>query len=224
MAISDTHNRHEYVKIPECDILLHCGDYSGMGYKHEVIKFYKWLNEQPAKYKISIQGNHELYFEKNPEEMKKIALENCPGVYLLDNESVIIEGINIYGTPWTPYFFNWAYNGARNESEAALYNIPLLKPIMDKIPEDTDILLTHGPPWGILDEIVSPSGAPSGRFVGCQDLYNRVKIVKPDLHFFGHIHCGYGNKRQYGIDFYNVCICDENYQPNNPITIVEYEK
>jgi len=98
------------------------------------------------------------------------------------------------------------------------------------IPEDTDILVTHGPPYEILDEVFAVDGSSyrdhgmMPRYVGCVDLAARIKEVKPDLHIFGHIHSGHGQKHVNGVSHYNASICDEMYAPSNPITIIEYEK
>jgi len=224
VAISDTHNRHEEITIPECDILLHAGDYSGRGHEDEIKRFYTWLNKQPAKHKVSIQGNHELGWEKDPAKATKIAKTACPDVHLLYDQSVTLEGIKIWGTPVTPWFHDWAYNRARNEHEAAMYNIPLISEHYKNIPKDTNIILTHGPAYGILDELTYVDGTPKGQFVGCVDLLNKIKEIKPDIHVCGHIHCGHGQKSQDGTTFYNVSVCDEMYYPSNPVTIIEYIK
>ncbi len=218
----DAHDRHQHITTPEWDILIHAGDYSMRGYDAEITRFYKWLNEQPAKYKISIQGNHEMGWEKDPKNGVEIARKECPNVILLNNEMVTIEGINIYGMPDTPWFYDWAYNRARNEPEMLKYHVPLMKNYTDNIPNNTDILVSHGPPYGILDELTNMNGVPKGQFVGCEDLLQAVNRVKPDLHIFGHIHCGHGQKHILGTSFYNVAVCDERYKPSNPITKIEY--
>jgi Icc-related predicted phosphoesterase len=224
VAISDTHNKHRQLIIPECDILIHAGDFSSKGYEREVKDFYGWFDEQPANYKISVWGNHEIGCESNPENMKNIMYKECPNVIHLHDNSVEIAGINVYGSAWTPYFYNWAFNGARNEDAASLYKKPLMKDIVAKIPEDTDVLITHGPPSNILDELCYYDGPPNGQFVGCEDLLKRVKVIKPDLHLFGHIHCAYGQLHKYGTSFYNVANCDERYMATNPVTIIDYIK
>ncbi|PCI45820.1 MAG: metallophosphoesterase [Proteobacteria bacterium] len=222
VAISDTHNRHKELTIPECDILIHAGDYSFKGYDGEVKRFYSWLNKQPAKYKISIQGNHELGWESNPKGCKKIAMKECPDVILLDNEEVVIEGVKIYGFAETPWFYDWAFNRARSKAESEKYHVPLMKDNTDRIPKDVNILVTHGPPYGILDELLYVNGDPKGQFVGCEDLLKRVIEVKPDVHIFGHIHCGYGEKHIEGTSYYNASICDEMYSASNEVTVIDY--
>jgi Icc-related predicted phosphoesterase len=225
VCISDTHNKHRQIKIPDCDILISAGDYSSKGYDREIIDFYKWLNEQNANHIVSIQGNHELGWEANPEKCKKLALEHCPAVHLLEDQSINIEGINIYGSAYTPYFYDWAYNAGRTITEAAHYRKPFIGDIWAKIPENTNILVTHGPAYGILDELTYIDGTPKGQFVGCVELGKRINELKElDLHICGHIHCAHGQKHIDGVSYYNASICDEVYQVTNPITIIEYEK
>jgi Icc-related predicted phosphoesterase len=198
--------------------LIHCGDYSNAGYGHEIKSFFTWLEKQPAKHKIVINGNHELGFEANPKLAHALAKECCPDVHILNNSMITIEGINIYGYPETPYFLAWAYNRARTPAEVMLYGKPLMKDITDKIPTNTHILLTHGPAYGILDQTVD------NRYVGCDDLLSAINRVRPDLHFFGHIHhCGGREFHYNGTSHYNAAICDERYFPSNPVTVVEYD-
>src|ERR1700722_16407724 len=92
-AISDVHNKYQNLIIPECDILISCGDYSFRGEPKEVKDFHTWFNYQPGKYKISVQGNHELGVEKNFGASKLIALEECSNCYFIDEGLVEIEGL-----------------------------------------------------------------------------------------------------------------------------------
>jgi Icc-related predicted phosphoesterase len=224
VAISDTHNRQEEIKIPECDILLHAGDYTLRGHDDELNRFFEWLGKQPAKHKVMINGNHEVGFEANPKNGHAIAQKHCPGVEILFDRAVTVEGVKIWGTPVTPWFYDWAYNRARNEHEAAMYNIPLISEHYKNIPKDTNIILTHGPAYGILDELTYVDGTPKGQFVGCEDLLEKINEIKPDIHICGHIHCAHGEKHINGTSFYNAAVCDEMYWPSNPITIIEYVK
>lgn len=212
VAISDTHNRHSKLVIPECDILIHAGDYSSRGTVDEVRRFYTWLNLQPAKHKISVQGNHELGVQHDFENMKALALSLCPSVHFIEEGLVEVEGLKIWGSAYTPWFHNWAYNVVRFDE---------IKKHWDRIPEDTDILVTHGPPFGVLDELVRYNGEKTGNYAGCEELLLAVQRVRPAIHIFGHIHCGHGKLEQDGTTFYNVSICDEGYSASNPITVIE---
>lgn len=216
VAISDVHCKWNKIEIPECDILISAGDYSFKGEKHVVEDFHKWLNKQDAGYIISVQGNHELWVEKHFEQAKEIAEKVCPGVHFIgDGQAVDIEGIKIYGSADTPFFYNWAWNVQRGPNIAAKWA---------KIPDDTEILVTHGPPQGILDIVPYANGTPKER-VGCYDLFNRIQqLEKMKIHIFGHIHHSHGYQYFNGKQFYNASICDEQYMPTNPITIIDYEK
>ncbi len=239
VAISDTHNRHKSIKEFKNvnslgqeqeplggDLIIHAGDATGRGESGEIEPFLKWYSELDFRHIILVPGNHDFGFERNPTRFRKICEDL--GIILLDHKSIEIEGIKIFGSPWTPWFYDWAYNGARNISEQLQYSkqqrlIPLMNDLWKDIPNDTNILITHGPPYEILDELTYVDGTPKGQFVGCVDLAERVKEIKPDLHFFGHIHSGHGQKHLNGTSFYNVAICDEMYGPSNPVTIIDYE-
>ncbi len=215
VAISDVHCKWNKLRIPECDILISCGDYSFRGEDHVVRDFHKWLNKQDARYVVSVQGNHELGVEKDFNNAKRIAEEACPGVYFIDEGLVEIEGLKIWCSAITPFFCDWAWN--RHSYE--------IQEHWDKIPEGIDILATHGPPYGILDQTTYSTGEIRPEHLGCPKLMERIKIVKPSLHFFGHIHTPGGRQAHvFGTSFYNAAVCDEMYCPTNPITIVEFNK
>lgn len=235
VAISDTHNRHKQIKdfhteysqgeekIPlGGDIIIHAGDATGRGERGEVEAFLKWYGELDFSHRIFVPGNHDFLFEKADHRAREMCKQY--GITLLIDESVVIDGVKIHGSPYTPWFYDWAFNRARHLNEAQFRQIKEIKPHWDLIPDDTNVLITHGPPYGILDELLFVDGTPKGQFVGCEELLKRIKQVKPDLHFFGHIHCGHGQKHIDGTSFYNVAVCDEMYCPTNPVTIVEYEK
>lgn len=216
VGISDTHNRHNKLVIPECDILIHAGDATGMGRESEVRNFAKWFDKQDAGHLIWVPGNHEKDFEDCLPHSLEWFKEECPTGIILINESVNIEGINIYGSPVTPWFYDWAWNVHRHQIKKYWNNIPL----------NTDILITHGPPHQILDEIVYANGDPKGEFVGCWELSDRIKDLKQlKHHLFGHIHFWGGQTvAKDGILYHNLSICDEAYMPSNPITIIDYIK
>lgn len=213
VAISDTHNRHKQIEIPPCDILISAGDWSFQGMHSETESFAKWLNKQEAGYIVVVPGNHERTFEKMLPESRKWITDNCPAAHLLIDESVVIEGFKIHGSPVQPWFHNWAWNRERG---------PDIKKHWDMIPDDTNVLITHGPPAGILDIVYQVDGVTPRERVGCHDLYEKVMSLK-DLkhHIFGHIHCSYGHQEHNGKHFWNAAICDEMYAPSNPIHIID---
>lgn len=213
VAISDTHGKWKNLQIPECDILISCGDYTFGGEKHLVKNFHEWLNKQDAGHIISVQGNHEKWVEKNFQEAKDVAERACPGVHFIEHGLVEIEGIKIFGSAWTPWFCDWAWNAKRGAD---------IKRHWDQIPEDIDMLITHGPPANILDVVYQADGVTARDRVGCHDLMQKImRCPKLKHHFFGHIHGSHGSKTFHDKNFYNVTICDEQYMPTNPITVIE---
>lgn len=227
VAISDTHSQHQKIKIPKCDILLHSGDESFRGTKEELKTFASWLNEQEAGYILWTPGNHSVDFEKNWPESKNWLLDYCPSLHILNHESIVIEGIKFFGSPWSPiYGTDWAYNGARILAEQALYRKPLLKDLWKQIPDDTQILFVHSPPYEILDEVKTVCGDSYDppRNIGCVDLRERILDLKElDIFICGHNHwCGGQQVHIDGVSYYNAAICDWINYPSNPVTVIDY--
>lgn len=208
VLISDTHGLHEKMlyNLPEADMIIHSGDISNVGSIFEINQFTQWFSKLPYKYKIFIAGNHDFGFEKI-RKSNEIGISIPHGVIYLQDEMVEIEGLKIYGSPWQPEFHNWAFNLPRNGDQ--------LKSKWDSIPNDIDILITHGPPFGCLDI------TPRNERVGCEMLRYRVDELKPKLHVFGHIHDSYGEKYTEDTLFINASICNERYQPINKPIVVE---
>lgn len=212
VAISDTHNRHNKLTIPECDLLIHAGDWSFRGKKSEVENFAHWLNKQTqCKEIVVIPGNHELFFEKGLPDSLIWFTENCPRAKLLIDSGCEIDGVKIWGSPVQPWFHDWAWNRSSFE----------IQKHWEKIPK-CNIVITHGPVYGILDQARYADGSIRTEHLGCPYLYKKIKEIKPDIHICGHIHGGHGEKHIDGTSYYNVSICDEQYYPSNPITIIEY--
>lgn len=213
VCISDTHNKHDAVIVPECDLLLHTGDFSSRGYRHELEAFVAWLDKQPAKHKVFISGNHDFICQSSPEFVNEVVAKHDVN-YLLD-DFVELEGLKIYGSPWQPWFYNWAFNFNMNDDGTQA------EKTWAKIPDDTDILLTHGPPHGVLDRVarlVTPDEDPC---VGCPELKSRVLDVGPKLHVFGHIHESYGTTKVHDTQFVNAACCTLQYNPTNEPIILE---
>lgn len=218
-CISDTHGHHKKVTIPECDVLIHAGDYTNRGSKEDVESFLKWFSAQDnALFKVFINGNHDLNGDSKFdietgadiwwETMLRDYGVNQPDstMFHLLNTGVSICGLNIWGSPYTPDFYpeHWAYNAPRGEK---------IRRIWDLIPYGQDIIVTHGPPAGIGDYIPDQDVS-----VGCEDLKARITDLKPKIHTFGHTHDGYCIGEQYGITYINASICNEAYRPvNKPI-------
>jgi len=205
IAISDTHGKHRSITIPHGDVLVHAGDITSRGTIDEVSNFNEFLDTLPHEYKIIIAGNHDFCFERNREKSES-KLTNC--IYLQD-QSVIIKDVKFYGSPWQPWFYNWAFNLQRGKE---------LKLKWSKIPLDTNVLITHGPPYGYGDM------TERGKAEGCEDLLSAVKRIKPKVHIFGHIHEGSGLISNENTMFINASTCDSSYSPINPPIVYEYDK
>ena len=238
--ISDTHNKHRQLngKLPGGDILIHSGDISSLGRKHEVQGFVEWFNGiNNYTHKIFIAGNHDMSFDREqllrdklahfegrtdydtdcaegkPEWLEELlGIHLHPNVFYLENNFVILDDLKIWGSPISPSFgYGWAFNKDRGHDINEVWN---------GIPIDTDIVITHSPIYGYNDVTQN-----TYQNVGCEDLYHRLHEVKPHLHFAGHIHEGYGYgtipyKDEWGdIYTFNGCTCDLRYDAvNQPIT------
>lgn len=202
VCISDTHNQLDRVYVPPGDVLLHTGDVSFRGTTPELMKFNQDIMKLPHKHKILVPGNHDFMFEDNPERARELI---DPSVIILNGTGVEINGIKIWGSPIQPWFHDWAFN--RNDQFLLEY--------WRQIPEDTDILMTHCPPYMIRD-MVYRHGTLAIENVGDRFLADNVKNrVKPKIHVFGHIHEGHGVSEIDGISYINAAILNERYEPTN---------
>lgn len=205
VCISDTHSMHDRLEVPEGDILIHAGDCLGNGSLEQLQVFNEWLGTFPHRHKVLIAGNHDWCFEKTPEQAQALVTN---AVYLQDS-GVTLDGLRFWGSPWTPEFMNWAFN------------LPRGQPLADKwalIPGDTDVLITHGPPAGILDLVPNALGDIS---VGCADLWEAVQERAIRLHVFGHIHEQHGLVERGDRLYVNASTCNERFRPDNPAIVVE---
>ena len=207
IVISDTHGQHHGLSLPDGDTLIHCGDFCGWSTEKDVRNFLYWFLSQSHPNKIFISGNHEIPMEKEEFRNKIKRMVDGKAFYLHDS-GIMIDNIKFYGSPWQPEFFDWAFNLPRKGPE--------LKAIWKRIPDDTDILITHGPPHGILDHtrnVLAPN-------MGCELLRERVKELNLKYHFFGHNHGGYGMDCYNGPAFVNAALCDNmNRIVNKPVVI-----
>lgn len=203
VAISDTHGLHHQVQLPPGDLLIHAGDVSHRGDKHDVLDFLAWFEKQPFAHKIFVAGNHDFFFEREkPMAIQKIIPTS---VTYLNDSGIQIGHLHVWGSPVTPWFFDWAFNRRRGEA---------IRRHWDLIPANTHILITHGPPATLLDR------TKRNEHVGCEQLEIKVREIKPPLHIFGHIHEAYGEMDRAGTRFINASSVNENYQlVNAPVTI-----
>lgn len=194
ICISDTHNKHHKLTLPPCDILIHAGDFSGKGKKEEINAFLDWFASEkvPGIFKIFIAGNHDFGMESEEKAFYENRAKELGLIYLNDS-AITILGLKIWGSPITPWFHDWAFNRQRGEE---------IRKHWELIPSDTDILITHGPPFGILDKTWR------GQNVGCEELKKMIfeenKFKNLKLHVFGHIHEDKGIKELAGIRFINA--------------------
>lgn len=224
IVISDTHGRHNnmtyhvenFIDKNQDTYLIHAGDISNVGEETDVTKFVHWFqNLKGFSSKIFIAGNHDLSFEnKEPWLHHLINDENLSQsdcYYLEDSFMTITDPefstpIKIYGSPWQPRFFDWAFNVDRDKIHV----------YWEKIPEDTSILITHGPVNGMVDKVINRS-----EHLGCKSLYEHILRVKPKIHICGHIHSGNGAIETNDTVFINASICTEQYKPIQKPIIVD---
>lgn len=195
--ISDTHGRHKEITnhLPDADVIIHCGDFSGRGTENEIRDFLKWYSKlDKYQYKIFIAGNHEKLFEDSGYFARTLVPKNV--IYLQDS-GIEIEGLYFYGSPVQLPFNNWAFNKSEEK----------LNQHWEAIPDNVDVLITHTPPYNILDNV---SG--ENKHFGSMTLYKHVlERIKPRINCFGHIHSSHGIKKLNGTIFINASNLDEDY-------------
>ena len=217
--ISDTHTKHRYCEadLPGGDLLIHAGDFMNGGYhKREATEFFDWFSSiKGYDKKVFIAGNHDRIIENDP-TWSLLTIKDYSNIIYLQDEGFALydmdedSSIRLYGSPWQPDFNMWAFNLPRNGEE--------MKEHWNSIPEDTDILITHGPPFGYLD-------IPGGQSVrvGCEMLRHRVDEIKPMIHVFGHIHGSAGYYYNGHTHFINASILDERYNYTNLPVSIEWD-
>jgi Icc-related predicted phosphoesterase len=198
--ISDSHCRHNEIpkeQLPGGDILVHTGDWTNRGSVVEAIEFLQWLEKQTQyTHRVFIAGNHDLIAEQNPSLFRSLIPSNC--IYLEDN-GIELCGLKFWGTPVTPYFCDWAFNRTTTE----------LHKHFNYIPDDTNVILTHGGPKRIgLQKLLD------GLDVGIEELSD-FDLPELKVNAFGHIHHSYGYKEIGGTTFINSAICGESYRVEN---------
>jgi Icc-related predicted phosphoesterase len=201
VMFSDIHADYNF-KLPKGDVLIFCGDFSGMGTMQDVVVFNKFLIDHKDEYEdiLVVYGNHETQVESNMDVVRGL----FTGCKTLTDEGVKIGKIMFYGTPWTVQFYDWAFM----KPDKDLVNV------YSQIPEDADVVIAHGPPYGILDQ------NKHSEHCGSKALLDRMAIVTPKICCFGHIHEAYGMVSRSGTTFVNCSLLNDNYEmTNKPIVL-----
>lgn len=214
MIIDLLSDLHGYLPVLQGgDLLIIAGDITASDRLDQWNKFFIWLKAQQYEKKVLIAGNHDGFLEQciSTQAASDMGLNENEGFTYLCDSGTEYQGLKIWGSPWTPAFFNWHFMKYTNDE---------LRQVWDKIPMDTDILITHGPAYGVLDEC-------RGGHAGCNELRKAIDRVKPGLHVFGHIHEQGGKHllhKHLGPNTLcvNASIMDENYRPINKPTRVKY--
>lgn len=217
-CISDLHGTQP--ELEGGDLLIIAGDLTARDEHKEYEEFVRWLAKAKYRKIVIVAGNHDTKFVKDGYAKGLFSYLDLPPTSYLCDSSTEFEGYNIYGSPWTRYF-----EGMNPDCAAfTCHHDCTMTEKWDQIPEDTDILVTHSPPKGILDET-------SRKYrVGCEFLRDRVRQIRPALHIFGHIHEAHGQKIElhdegYGFrqqtTFVNASQMNKDYKPTNkPIRII----
>lgn len=224
VTLSDTHSFNERIGarageddlipadfVPDGDVLIHSGDLTDTGKTNQIFDAYAWLSRMPHERIIVTPGNHDFGFERVPQILQALK-DKFPRIETLIDQETMLDGFRVYGSPFTPWFHDWSFNfspGPAGEMQA--------EDKWDQIPDDTAILITHGPPYGTLDRTLR------GEYVGDTALEVRVAQLKDlKLHVFGHIHEGYGTERVGDVLHVNACTCDHLYDPVNKPIVVDW--
>lgn len=198
VAFSDTHGEHHLIEdVPEGDVLIFAGDMTKHGRVSEVSDFADWLSQFPHDTKLVVAGNHDFCFDGNQREDAIRELQKREIVYL-ENDCYQEEGVLFFGSPISATFDRYVFRDEGAEFE---------------VPDDTDVLITHGPPKGVLDYF---SGNDHGH-VGSEKIKDAKKGMVLQAHVFGHIHEEHGSE----VNCYNVSVLDENYDLVNSPTVLE---
>lgn len=203
ICASDSHGKHNQLKIPKCDLYIHAGDANITSFDR-LFEFNKWLGEINAVKKIFVAGNHDCFLEEMDYDQACSLFTNA--TYLINNHCKF-RGIKIFGSPFSKKFNNWSFMDYDER----------LNFYWDLIEKDTDVVITHGPAFGWLDLV-------GWQNQGSQTLRNRLEEIKPKLHITGHIHEEYGIVEKRNTTVINASALNENYKLTNEPIEFYYEK
>lgn len=207
VAMADTHLFHQDLVVPAGDLLIHAGDLCRGGDLEELEEAVAWLRTLPLRDKVIVAGNHDWAFVNEPARAR--VLLHDAGLHYLQDQALTLGGLHLYGSPWQPAYNDWAFNLPRGEALAERWRL---------IPAGLDLLVTHGPPAGILDGQTAEGGGLPRRG-GCLALRQRVLQVAPRLHLFGHIHQDGGLQQLGPTTFVNVT----TWECDRPPTVLDLD-
>lgn len=200
----------EINRLPQGDVLIHAGDLTGRGSQSEIFDAFANLARLPYERILVTPGNHDFGFEQNP-FIVHILKNKFPHIEILLDLETTIDGLRIWASPYTPWFHDWAFNFLPGPA-----GIAQAQEKWATIPDDTAILITHGPRYGVLDETLQK------KHVGCAALAERIaSLPQLRLHVFGHIHESYGVEKVGDVLHVNACICDALYRPVQPPMVID---
>jgi predicted phosphohydrolase len=201
---SDTHQAHQSLEVPPCDVLVHAGDFSRRrGDRHEASAFLQWFSRQPAAHRVLVAGNHDCVAEEDATWFRAACLG--AQVTYLEDDGVVIDGVSFWGSPVTPAYDGLAFNRTPGAALGAHWAL---------IPHGLDVLITHGPPAGVLDLF-------HGASIGCAQLREAVRAKRPRFHLFGHVHDGRGEATIEGVRFVNGCAQTGRLDQVRPVVLLE---
>lgn len=214
--ISDTHNQHQYLQVPKADVVIHCGDESTHQIpalnELEARRFFEWYCSLDIPVKIFVPGNHSMAIETG-----LLSNQDYPEIHFLIHQQMDLNGVKVFGSPYVPRFHNWAFMKKRTQ----------LDTVWQTVAEDTQILLTHGPPKGVLD-LTHDSETKALVQVGCAALRRHVEQrILPDIHAFGHLHDerginNYGIYKRGVTQYLNCSVCNLSGQFANNGFLIDY--
>jgi Icc-related predicted phosphoesterase len=210
VCISDTHSQNLLTKWdwPEGDVLVHAGDLTSKGHHEHIKKIGREMLQLPYRWRLVVAGNHDrAFWEASSKHYTSQAWSMLPGITVLEDEAITIRGVKFYGTS----YFTFQRESELPKWEAMNYNL-----LWSGIPDDADIVITHIPPFGILDRC--EDGSELGSETLRQEIIGRVK---PIAHIFGHAHKDHGIVEYSGIKFVNASLVDNerNHPAYEPIVI-----
>jgi Icc-related predicted phosphoesterase len=202
----------DFKEIPDGDVFVHAGDMGRAGDEEELAEVAAWIRSLPHEHKVVVPGNHDFLFEQEPAKARAL----FEGLTVLVDEEVTVAGRRFFGSPWTPEFHSWAFMLPRGRA---------LEEKWAAIPAGLDVLVTHGPPHGILDDAAGyryastfdDNDARVPHPAGCEALLARVREAAPRVHLFGHIHNNRGVVER-GPTRFVSCTTNESEAP--PVVVV----